>query len=606
MDRNQVIGFILIAVMFIVYFQFFVESPPPEEPGMADSTRTEQAPETTTTQPAQSTESEETFAPVNDSLVNTELQARYGDFAVLAQGEARSETIENSKLSVQVNSKGGQIELVSLKDYVTHDGEPLHLVEPERNRFSWVFKDLQGRSIDLGNLYYSIRKSGNNKLTLNGDLGSGKRVVITYELEENSYEVNSEVKFDGLQNIITSEDLTFGWLDRIKNQEKDVTISRNNSTIKYLTVSGDHDYIGERHLDLREENINEPVKWLSIKQKFFTAAILPEKQFNKAYISTIADETDTTTVKIATINASYPAAEMLVGAKFRYFFGPNDYGILKSVADDFGKNLYLGWPPVNLVNRFILIPLFNLLSSFIGNYGIIIIIMVFIIKLVLSPLSYKSYLSMAKMKVLKPELDEIKEKHPDDMTKAQQEQMKLYRQVGVNPLSGCIPLLLQMPILFAMFYLFPQSIELRQKGFLWADDLSTYDAVINLPFYIPGYGDHISLFVLLMTASTILYTWSNNQVSTVQGPMKSFSYMMPIIFMFVLNRFPAALSFYYLVSNLVTFGQQAIIRRFVDEEKIKSILNLNRKKNANKKKSSFQVRLEEAMKAGDAKKKKKK
>lgn len=213
---------------------------------------------------------------------------------------------------------------------------------------------------------------------------------------------------------------------------------------------------------------------------------------------------------------------------------------------------------------------------------------------------------MAKMKVLKPELDEIKEKHPDDMTKAQQEQMKLYRQVGVNPLSGCIPLLLQMPILFAMFYLFPQSIELRQKGFLWADDLSTYDAVINLPFYIPGYGDHISLFVLLMTASTILYTWSNNQVSTVQGPMKSFSYIMPIIFMFVLNRFPAALSFYYLVSNLVTFGQQAIIRRFVDEEKIKSILNLNRKKNANKKKSSFQVRLEEAMKAGDAKKKKKK
>ena len=212
---------------------------------------------------------------------------------------------------------------------------------------------------------------------------------------------------------------------------------------------------------------------------------------------------------------------------------------------------------------------------------------------------------MAKIKVLKPELDEIKEKHGDDMAKAQQDQMQLYQKVGVNPLSGCIPVVLQMPILLAMFNYFPNAIELRQEPFLWAEDLSTYDSVLDLPFTIPFYGDHVSLFVLLMTASTILYTWSNNQASSVQGPMKSMQYFLPLIFMFVLNSFPAALSFYYFVSNIVTFAQQAIIRKFVDDDKIRAILEENKKRNKNKKKSKFQARLEEAMKSTEESRKSK-
>jgi YidC/Oxa1 family membrane protein insertase len=213
---------------------------------------------------------------------------------------------------------------------------------------------------------------------------------------------------------------------------------------------------------------------------------------------------------------------------------------------------------------------------------------------------------MAKMKVMKPELDELKKKVGDDQQKFQQEQMNLYRQVGVNPLSGCIPMVMQMPILFAMFYFFPGSIELRQQPFLWADDLSTYDSIMTLPFSIPVYGDHVSLFVLLMTASTILYTWSNNQMSTVQGPMKTVSYMMPLIFLFVLNSFPASLSFYYFVANIITFAQQAVIRKFVNEDKIKAILDENRSSNKGKKKSKFQQRLEKAMKASEEAKKGKK
>jgi YidC/Oxa1 family membrane protein insertase len=282
--------------------------------------------------------------------------------------------------------------------------------------------------------------------------------------------------------------------------------------------------------------------------------------------------------------------------RFTYYLGPNDYQTIGAVAEDFERNVYLGWPPIYWINKFIIYPVFKFLTTFIGNYGLIITILVILLKLVLFPLSYRSYLSMAKMRVLKPELDEIKERNGDDMQKAQQEQLKLYQQVGVNPISGC------MPILFAMFYLFPAAIELRQQSFLWAEDLSTYDSIVRFSFELPfGVGSHLSLFTVIMTVSTLIYTWQNNQLSSVTGPMKSMSYIMPVVFLFFLNSFPAGLTFYYFVSNLVTFAQQAIIRRFVDEDRIRQLLEENRKRIAagGGKKSRFMARLEEAMKASE-------
>ena len=257
--------------------------------------------------------------------------------------------------------------------------------------------------------------------------------------------------------------------------------------------------------------------------------------------------------------------------------------------------MYLGWPVINLVNRFITVNVFDWLQGVISSYGVIIIILVLLIKLLLFPLSYKSYVSMAKMKVLKPELDEIKARTGDDMQKAQAEQMKLYQQVGINPLSGCIPLLLQMPILLAMFNFFPNAIELRQQSFLWAPDLSSYDSVATLPFSLPGYGNHVSLFTILMTASTLVLTFYNNQTTTVAGPMQSMSYIMPVVFMFILNSLPAGLSFYYLVSNVVSIIQQQVIKRFVDEGSLRQKLDENKVKNANKKKTGFAARIEDAM-----------
>ncbi|MFT6827888.1 MAG: YidC/Oxa1 family membrane protein insertase, partial [Roseivirga sp.] len=305
----------------------------------------------------------------------------------------------------------------------------------------------------------------------------------------------------------------------------------------------------------------------------------------------------TVIVKGGEMSLGIPMADVYEGGQFKYYFGPNNYKILQKVTDGYEENINLGYVFVSWVNKYIIINLFDFLQRYISNYGVIIMIIVLIIKLALFPLSRKSYLSMAKMKVLKPEIDALKEKTGGDAQKMQQEQMKLYREVGVNPISGCIPVVLQMPILFAMFFFFPNSIELRGESFLWATDLSTYDVLFYLPFTIPFYGSHVSGFTLLMTLSTILYTWSNNQVSTVQGPMKTIGYVMPLIFMFVLNSYSSGLSFYYFVSNIITFGQQALIRRFVNEDKILATLEENKKKNANKGKSKFQQKLEDAMKA---------
>lgn len=601
MDRNQATGLILIALMVILYFQFFAPDPPKPE----ETQEVAQTESTTGTNDTNENVTPSADKPINDSLLSEELRMQYGVFAAGATGRESNTVLENDKLKVTFSNKGGYPHEVVLKQFKNNKQEPLVLFSDQSNEFKLLATTI-GKQVDLNTLYYTPTQRVENDTTVLSfklDLGNGKSVIHTYTLGADSYELGYQLELNGLDSYITKDELILEWHDKMIAQEKDIEMSRRNSTINYYTANEEFDYLSEASNSLEEASVNEPVKWVSLKQRFFLAALIAENSFSKGKFSTNVDVNDPVTVKEATAILSLPLSDVKAGnAKYKYFFGPNDYYLLGDVADEFERNLALGWPPMKWVNKFVIIPLFEFLSSFISSYGVIIIIMVLLIKLALSPLSYKSYVSMAKMKVLKPQLDEIKEQHGDDMQKAQQEQMKLYQKVGVNPVSGCIPMLLQMPILLAMFYFFPQSIELRQEGFLWADDLSTYDSILNLPFEIPFYGDHVSLFVLLMTVSTVLMTYSQQQVSTVQGPMKAFSYMMPLIFMFVLNSYPAALSFYYFVSNIVTFGQQTVIRKFIDEDKIKTILEENKKRNANKKKSKFQQRLEDAMKAQGKKK----
>ncbi len=590
MDRNSAIGLTLIAALLLVYFYWF--SPQPQPPPAVSESPATQAP---------ATSSPDQHAAVADSL----LASSFGDLSAFVRGAEQAIEVTTEDLRIVFTNKGGIIRETELLRYKTYHGTPMNLITPERSKFD-LLTNYQGKDIDLYDLYYTGIQSRNGDttvVTFSLQLANGSSLKHIYAVPPNGYEIRYKLEQRGFGEQFAGTHLTFQWDNRILPMEKDIHDTRNNSGIGYYEINDGYDHLSERSSGTELETLVQPLKWVAIKQKFFLSGIIADHHFTGGEVSSVTNESDTSMVEHAKVKLFIPKTSLIAGeTNFRYYVGPNDYKKLGGVADDFEKNVYLGFPPIFWINKFVIFPVFQFLTTITSNYGVIIIVLVLLLKLVLAPLSYKSYLSMAKMRVLKPELDEIKQKNGEDMQKVQQEQLKLYQQVGVNPISGCIPVLLQMPILFAMFYLFPASIELRQQPFLWAEDLSTYDSIINLPFSLPfGVGDHLSLFTLLMTVSTLIYTWQNNQLTSVTGPMKSMSYVMPLIFLFVLNSFPAGLTFYYFVSNLVTFAQQAIIRRFVDEDKIKLVLEENRKRIAagGGKKSRFMSRLEEAMKASE-------
>lgn len=593
MDRNSAIGLTLIAVLLLLYFNYFSPTPPPPADEASQVTAVDSS--------AHETPSPDTT--LAEAPPDTLARQQFGGLSEFATGTGKTTTIENNDLSVTLSSRGAVFTEVRLKKFKTYYQEPLYLVTPGTNTFS-LLAMYEGRQVDLFKLYYQdeTRKQGDSTVvTYTAQLGPGSFIRHTYTVPSSGYEIGYSLELAGLAPL-SGDALTFAWNDKVPVQEKDLTDSRRKTTVNYYTVNDGFDHLTEASTDAQAEVLTAPLKWVSFKQKFFISAIIANRPFSGGEVSTSVPAADTTIVKNASMKLFVPRQDATNGgARFRYFFGPNKYSLLGGVTEGFSKNLNIGWPPIVWVNKFLIIPIFKFLENYISSYGIIIIILVLIVKLLLSPLSYKSYLGMAKMKLLKPEQDLLKEKYGDDMAKIQQEQMKLYQQAGVNPFSGCIPLVLQMPILFAMFYFFPVSIELRQSPFLWAEDLSTYDSIAQLPFTIPFYGSHVSLFVLLMTASTMVYTWQNNQMTAATGPMKSMSLIMPLIFMFVLNSFAAGLSFYYFVSNLVTFAQQAIIRRFVDEDKIKAVMEEHKRKilSGDGKKSKFMTRLQEAMKASE-------
>ncbi len=574
MDRNNIIGLVLMFLMLLVYFQFL--APSPQEIAQQDNK----------TQTQDSTKSQEsTIAALQ---IDT---TQYGNFAAALQGQAQEVVLENKDLQITFSNKGGRISKVLLKGYQTYDQKPLLLFDESNSQMQYEVNSAEGK-IDLYQLFFEPKLEG-NQLEFSLRIGQ-KQIVQRYTLAPEGFLLNYEVAQEG--NAFQNKEARFLWKAQLHKTEEDMQQSRIKSTINYHTEEGGFDFLTEASTDPQNQS-TEKLQWMAFQQKFFLAAFLaPEqKPFPKANIGTKVPEESAKVVKEYEAQVSLEAAT----GQYQFYFGPNQYRVLGEVgAPDFVKNIGLGWAIFGWVNRFMIVPIFNFLEGFVGNYGLIILLLVVLIKTLLFPLVYRSYTSMAKMRVLKPELDAIKEKNGDDMQKNQVEQMELYRQVGINPLSGCVPMLLQMPILFAMFVFFPNAIELRQQSFLWAHDLSTYDAIVRFSFDIPFYGNHVSMFTLMMTASTIVYTWYNNQnTPNLQGPMKTMGYIMPLVFLFVLNSYSAGLTFYYFCSNMVSIGQQLLIRRFVDEDKIRQKLDANRKKNKEGKKSSFQQRLEDAMKA---------
>jgi YidC/Oxa1 family membrane protein insertase len=600
MDKNQVTGLLLIMAMLLGY-QFFLA--PKVEP--------QKAPEKTKTTQSSS-------VPQKATLVDSNaLKIAAGDFAAAALGTAQDVVLENKDIKVTFTTQGGKIKQVLLKNYKTYnafvkkENEPLVIFDESFDKISFELPTTKG-NIDLNKLYFnttSVDKATTEgkaqKVVFTLQLANGQSVEQTYTLAGTGFLIDQDVKLTGLNGVLRNESLKMNWLENVRPTEKDLTENRKATVNYLLNEDEDFDQLSEVPTGSKDETLDKPLKWIAFKKKYFLSSfITKDSPIQKAQIVATANEQDSLNIKTLRANMDLDLASVKAGkGNFQWYFGPNDYNIIKNVAPGFGKNVKLSYDVFLPITRYIFVPLFNVLEKVFSNYGLLIIALVLIIKFALLPLTYKSYVSMAKMRILQPELNAIKEKIGDDAAKQQQAQMKLYGEVGVSPLSGCIPVLATMPVLMAVFMLFPNLINLRQQSFLWANDLSTFDSIATLPFSIPLYGNHISLFTLLMTVSSIAYGYYNNQNTPDQTgqpiDMKKMAYITPVIFMFVMNSLPAGMSFYYFVSNLVTIGQQIGIRKFVDEDKIKEILDENRKKIAagGVKKSRFSEYISKQMKA---------
>lgn len=636
LDRNSIIGLILIGVILLVFS--YVTQPSDEE--IAAIKKAQEAKEKAKTeQPIKNTVAENvvtnqvldtnildtTSFVVNDSLKDIEKFATYGPFSNAVDGQKKHFTLENDKMKVTISNQGGRISSIELKEFVTYKKTPLILFNEDSSRFN-IELTIPGitsgnsiRSINTEDLFFEttdtdFNVTGDNAKTFTLKLfGNSKSeyLAFKYTLHGSSYLVDFDIETSGFNNVLAPHSNLFvNWSMFTPNQEKTIQNQKQISTIYYKYNNGDVDYINE--MKYTKENLVASIDWVMFKQQYFNSTIISKnKPFEKtdATIETIEIpelQTQNYVQGMAT-NLTIPLTDdTKQKVELQYYFGPNQYETFKEIGYDLDKTMNYGWGIFGWVNAILIRPVFNVLNMTGFQIGIIILLLTLIIKLILFPITWKTYLSSAKMRVLKPQIDALKDKIGNDKLKLQQATMSLYRQTGVNPLAGCIPMLIQMPILFALFRFFPATFELRQKSFLWAEDLSTYDSIYDLPFNIPFYGDHVSLFTLLMAISMIFYTKANSQMTSGAGmdgmmasQMKIMTYLMPVMMLFFFNSYAAGLSFYYLIANIVTIAQQWIIRKWiVDEDKILSKLEANKAKPI--KKSGFAAKLEQKMKEAQA------
>ncbi len=527
-----------------------------------------------------------------------------GPFGSAQSGSNEPIVLENELLKVKISPKGGRIASVELKKFKTYRQLPLIMFEGQGNKFGLIF-GAAGKNISTNDLYFqplgtsvSVAKNDSVSLTMRLNYSEGKYIDYIYSLTGDSYNVGLTIATKGMQDVVTptQKHLTLNWETILKQKEKDLVSEQRYSSTYFKQGDESVDYLSLTESETK--SISEAkIKWFSFKQHFFSNVLIAKNSFDKGELI-VNTSPDSNTVKSFAANMQIPFERQEVTSyPMDFYFGPNQLNILEKQGFEIEKQIDLGYWPLKYINRWIVLPVFNFLERFGWGYGLIILVLTVLLKMVLLPLTYKSYLSMAKMRILKPEMDEIKGKVGDDNpTLLQQEYLKLYKKAGVNPLGGCLPMLLQLPIIMAFFFFFPNLFELRQKSFLWMDDLSTFDAFFQMGFNIPFLGSHISLMCILMTISTLIYTYFNNQVSGATGQMKYIGYITPIIFFGVLNSYPSGLNYYYFLANMMTFAQQYIIRMFVNDDKIHAQIQENKKKpQSEKKKSGFQQRMEDYM-----------
>lgn len=572
---------------------------------VVDSTQTDQTTNpTTVTNPIQ-----------NDSIQNVALQNQLGAFAYSAQnGVAGTTSIENELVKLTIDNKGGQIVSAELKQFQTYDSLPLQLIKNNNASFNINFGTTDNRILNTKDLFFSpeLTKNGDNQiLSMKLKVSESQFLEYRYEIKPNEYMVDFAVRSQGLSNVInSSNEITLDWdLEAYRNEKSRTT--ENMYTCLHFKTEGEVD-----NLSPDDSEVLKTLDWVAYKQHFFSSVLLTDKPFENGTVTSRDQkdiEVDSLFTKAYTFKTPLELSSGELNYEMKWYYGPNDYDLLSGYeGTKLNEVVDLGWGIFGTINRWIFMPIFGMLTKFIGNYGLIIILMTIVVRILMSPLVYKSYVSSAKMKVIRPELNELNKKYPgkDNAMKRQQETMAIQRKAGVSMMSGCIPALLQMPIFFALFKFFPSNITLRQKSFLWADDLSSYDIVYQLPSWadIPFYGNHVSLFPLLASIAIFFYMKMNqSQQMNMQAPtqegmpdmskmMKWMIYFSPVMMLFFFNNYASSLSLYYFISNLLTITIMLVIKNYViDEKKIIAQIEEN-KKRPEKKKSKFRQRLDDAMK----------
>lgn len=620
MDKNTIYGFVLIALIIIGFSQLTKKSDKEiaaekrynDSIALVEQTKVKSIP----------TESTAKEAVTADSTVKTDtasVVSTYGDFSASAKGEEKYFTLENKLVKLTISSKGGRICAAQLKDYRTHDSLPLILFNEQESSMGFTLVTNNNRVLNTTDLYFepvsTITKdsTGNQTLIMRLKTSGNAYMDFAYTLPVDNYMLGFGIKAYGMNTVMPSgiNSLEMQWSAKIRQQEKGRKFEERYSSLEYKYLADNVEKLSESKTD--EKKLENKVKWVAFKDQFFSSILISNDAFTSTTLKSVFENDSSKYLK--SFNADMTVAFDPTGKEptnFQMYFGPNQYKILsaydKGISSDLklrlNKLIPLGWGIFGWVNQFAIIPMFNLFSRFMSNFGLIILLMTVVIKLVLFPLTYKSYMSSAKMRVLKPEIDEINERIPKEKAAERQKAtMDLYGKVGVSPMSGCIPSMLQMPILFALFSFFPSAIELRQQSFLWATDLSAYDSILNwntyIPIITPYFGNHLSLFCLLMTVTSILSTKltmatqpTNDQMGG--NMMKWMMYLMPVTFMFMFNSYASGLSYYYFVSTLITVIQTYAIRGMVDEKKLLAQLHAKRATNSKKpaKKGGFMDRLE--------------
>ncbi|MER3374146.1 MAG: membrane protein insertase YidC [Allomuricauda sp.] len=613
LDINSIIGFVLI--FGILIFMFYQNQPTPEE------LEAQKAEQEQVEAEAKKVEEEVDTTPINqsepinlqDSTAVANYKSAVGAFGFTQASEGTTQ-LENEVLFLEVANKGGQIVEAKMKDYVTHDSVPIYLVKDGNANFALNFSTNDNRVLNTADLYFepSLTKNGDNQvLSMKAKISNSQFLEYRYEMKPGEYLVDFTVRSQGLNGVINStRPIELTW--DLKAIRQDQSVQYENRYTR-LTYNHEDDKISKlsESSDLDEET-EEDVKWLSYRQHFFSSILATDNHFKTANLSSknLVEEEgkDVLFTKEYSTKAPLELNGGELSQNMHWYYGPTDVKILDDYKElGLADSIPFGWGIFGWINRYIFTPFYTFLSSFLP-FGIAIVVMTIIVRLVLSPVTYKSYLSQAKMKVLKPEITEINEKYKDNAMKKQQETMKLYNKAGVSPMSGCIPALLQLPIFYALFMFFPTSFALRQKPFLWAEDLSSYDTIFELPFTIPFYGDHVSLFPILASVAIFFYmmmtTGQSMQMQQQPGMpnMKFIMYLSPIMMLFFFNNYASGLSLYYFVSNLITIFIMLAIKNYIlDEDKIHAQIQENKKKP--KKENKFQRKMREMMEQAEEQKK---